>query len=111
VHELRETCSGGRHSEAERRFFDALSGRGVVPDVKPVVEGYALDGSAGPVNVEIGGTHHAGQSGRQRRQDLLRDAVLEQVGWRVVRVPAWRAYPEADVVAVEVPSATREHDH
>ncbi len=116
VHELRETWSGGRglHSEAERRLFDALSRRGVVPDVKPVVEGYeldfALDGSAGPVNLEVDGTHHADPRGRQRRQDLLRDAVLEQIGWRVVRVPAWRAHAEADAVAAEVLAVTREHD-
>ncbi|WP_425307152.1 DUF559 domain-containing protein [Flavimobilis marinus] len=116
VHELRENWSGGRglHSEAERRIFDALSRRGVVPDIKPVVEGYeldfALDGSAGPINVEIDGTRHADPRGRQRRQDLLRDAVLEQIGWRVVRVPAWRAHAEAEAVAAEVLAATREQE-
>lgn len=95
--------SRGLHSEAERRLFGALSLRGRVLRLKPVVEGYeldfALDTPAGPVNIEVDGIHHRDVRGRQRRQDLARDLVLERLGWKVVRVPAWRCLGAPDEAA------------
>lgn len=82
------------HSGAERRLFDALSRLGHVPELKPIVEGYELDFAfhlpSGRLNVEVDGVHHTDARGRQRRQDLARDHILERLGWRVLRIPAWR---------------------
>jgi len=65
-----------------------------VPQLKPTVEGYELDFAfdlpAGRLNVEVDGVHHTDARGRQRRQDLARDHILEGLGWSVQRIPAWR---------------------
>lgn len=94
------------HSEAERRLFAALARAGMTARLKQVVEGYELDlvleGQDGPVDVEVDGSEHRDGRGRQRRQDLARDAILGRLGWRVVRVPAWRALSEPDAVAREL---------
>lgn len=105
----------GLHSDAERRLFAALARAGWTPRLKDVVEGYeldlTLDTPTGPLDIEVDGAHHQDVRGRQRRQDLARDAVLEGLGWRVIRVPAWRALAEADVVARElVPLLARVED-
>lgn len=96
----------GLHSEAERRIFSALTRRGIHPELKPVVEGHELDlairSAAGPVDVEIDGTQHLDVRGRQRRQDLSRDQIVWGVGWRVIRIPAWRCIDDADGAADDV---------
>ncbi len=97
------------HSEAEKRVFDALARLGRVPDLKPAVEGYELDFTftthSKKLDVEIDGIHHTDARGRQRRQDLARDHVLEGLGWQVLRIPAWRALAEPGTVADEVAAA------
>jgi very-short-patch-repair endonuclease len=102
--ELREQRA--LHSDAERRLFAALARAGLDPRLKQVVEGYELDitleAPAGPLDIEVDGAHHVDVRGRLRRQDLVRDAVLESLGWRVLRVPAWRALAEPEAVADEV---------
>ena len=99
------------HSEAERRLFSELRRAGCTPKLKDVVEGYELDMTLdtphGPLDVEVDGAHHQDVRGRQRRQDLARDAILKALGWQVVRVPAWRALAEADVVARELASSVQ----
>lgn len=91
------------HSEAERRLFEALSRRGHVPELKPMVEGYELDFAfdlpGGGLNVEVDGVHHTDARGRQRRQDLARDHILEGLGWSVQRIPAWRCLVAPDETA------------
>jgi very-short-patch-repair endonuclease len=91
------------HSEAERRLYAALCRAGVSARLKPVVEGYeldfAVDTPAGPVNVEVDGVHHTDDRGRQRRQDLARDKILESLGWRVLRVPAWQCLSRPEQTA------------
>lgn len=117
LHALVELASGDRgvgpedvaaelptlHSEAERRLYLALAHRGPPVRLKPVVEGYELDFAVetahGPVDLEVDGIYHLDVRGRQRRQDLARDRVLEGLGWRVLRVPAWRALQEPDRAA------------
>lgn len=104
VSELRQNRA--LHSDAEQRLFAALARAGCTPRLKEVVEGYeldlVLDTPAGPVDIEVDGAQHTDVRGRQRRQDLARDAVLEGLDWRVVRVTAWRALAEPDVVAGEL---------
>ncbi|MDO8151243.1 AAA domain-containing protein [Isoptericola sp. b408] len=94
------------HSEAEKRLFEALSRRGFVPRAKVIVEGYELDfvidAAGGRLNVEVDGTHHRDARGRQRRQDLSRDRVLERLGMTVLRVPAWRCLAEPQGVTDDV---------
>lgn len=99
------------HSEAERRLFEALARLGHAPVLKPVVEGYELDFAfelpAGRLNIEVDGVHHTDARGRQRRQDLARDHILEGLGWRVLRLPAWRCLAEPDTAAQDVVDAIR----
>lgn len=91
------------HSKAERRLYSALSGSGVTVRLKPVVEGYeldfAIDTAARPVDVEVDGIHHLDTRGRQRRQDLARQAVLQRLRWQVIRLPAWRCLADPDDAA------------
>jgi len=100
------------HSEAERRLYAALTKAGVATRLKPVVEGYeldfALDTPVGPVNIEVDGIHHTDARGRQRRQDLARDRVLEGLGWRVLRVPAWQCLADPAAAATAVVDALRD---
>lgn len=96
-------------SDAERLVLEAMRRRGLAPLGKITVEGFELDfavmdGEA-RLNVEIDGGHHLDARRRQRRNDLARDAVLAGLGWRVLRVPAWRCHAEAETVAAEIVSA------
>ena len=94
------------HSEAEGLLLDGLYGAGFAPLLKPLEEGYELDfaliGSRGRLNIEVDGDHHFDNAGRQRRQDLVRDRVLEGLGWRVFRVPTWRCYRDIKNVIEEI---------
>jgi very-short-patch-repair endonuclease len=99
------------HSEAERRLYAALTQAGVAASLKPVVQGYeldfAIDTPTGSVDIEVDGTHHTDARGRQRRQDLARDRVLEGLGWRVLRMPAWQCFVDPAAAATAVGDALR----
>ncbi len=103
------------HSDSERRLLDAMIDAGLAPIVKPVEEGYELDFAlivdGLRLNVEVDGVHHVDARGRQRRQDVARDAVLAGLGWRVVRVPAWRCLSEAGTVASELRAKMASNAH
>jgi very-short-patch-repair endonuclease len=94
------------HSDAERRLYAALLRLDLAVHLKPVIEGYELDFAVqtptGLVDIEVDGSQHTDQRGRQRRQDLARDAVLQATGLRVIRVPAWRCLQDADTTAREI---------
>jgi very-short-patch-repair endonuclease/RecA/RadA recombinase len=94
------------HSDAERRLYAALLRLDLAVHLKPVIEGYELDFAiqtpTGIVDIEVDGTQHADQRGRQRRQDLARDAVLQATGLRVIRVPAWRCLHDPDTTARQI---------
>jgi very-short-patch-repair endonuclease len=97
---------GDLHSEAESRLFEALSRRGldVVPKMR--VQGYEADFviRAGKtlINLECDGRHHQDSRGRLRRQDRARDALIQTMGWRVLRVPAWRCLSDPESVVREL---------
>ena len=104
----KEADQGGAvvHSGAEAKLLEAMESAGLSPLAKPDVDGYELDfalfdGEA-KLNVEVDGDHHRDRRGRRRRSDLARDAVLEEAGWRVMRIPAWRCNEEAEAAAAEV---------
>lgn len=59
-----------------------------------------LDGRR--INIEVDGEHHINESGRQRRSDVLRDRVLENHGYLVLRYPAWRCRAEPHKVAENI---------
>ena len=94
------------HSEAERRLYAALLRAGHTIRLKPCIEGYeldfAIDTDEGVVNIEVDGTQHLDDRGRQRRQDLARDAILTALGIRVVRIPAWRCLGDAHGVVADI---------
>lgn len=54
------------------------------------------------MDIEVDGSQHTDHRGRQRRQDLARDAVLQATGLRVIRVPAWSCLQDADTAAREI---------
>ena len=111
-----ESASGRRgscvpvntHSDAERLLLEAMERRGLAPIGKFDVEGFELDfalmdGSA-KLNVEVDGDHHLDVRGRQRRNDVARDEILGRMGWKVLRIPAWRCHDEPDIAVDEVRS-------
>ena len=96
------------HSDAERLLVEAMRRRGLAPLGKMDVEGFELDfalmdGSA-KLNVEVDGDHHLDIRGQQRRNDLARDEILDSLGWKVLRIPAWRCHDAPDEAADEVRS-------
>ncbi|QTE30033.1 AAA domain-containing protein [Pengzhenrongella sicca] len=97
---------GDLHSEAERRLYSAMVRRNLPVQLKPIIEGYELDFAiqtpTGLVDIEVDGDHHSDERGRQRRQDLARDAVLNAINIRVIRVPAWSALSEPDSAARKI---------
>ena len=99
-------ASWALHSEAESRLNDAMHRAGLAPVLKPNEQGFELDFAivtpSVRLNIEVDGSQHLDERGRQRRQDLARDRVLAGVGWDVVRYPAWRCMSEPDAVANEI---------
>ena len=80
--------------------------------LKPVVDGYELDfavtaADGRSIDVECDGAQHADARGRQRRRDLVRDLVLQRLGWQVLRFPAWRCLTEPRAAAQDVASVVR----
>jgi hypothetical protein len=85
----------------------ALVAHGIPAALGSVEEGYPLaitligvDGRR--VDVEIDEFPEGDPRGRAQRQAATRDANLAELGWTVVRIPAWRAYLEPGRVAAQV---------
>ena len=94
------------HSDAERLLLEAMRQRGLAPLGKVDVEGFELDfalldGSA-MLNVEVDGDHHLDIRRQQRRNDVARDEILGGLGWKVLRIPAWRCHDGPGEAADEV---------
>jgi very-short-patch-repair endonuclease len=91
------------HSDAERRLYAALLRLGLTVQLKPVIEGYECDftihTTTGLLDIEVDGTQHTDERGRQRRQDLARDTILNSIGVRVIRIPAWRCIQDPEAAA------------
>jgi len=98
------------HSEAERRLYAALLRLGLTVQLKPIIEGYECDFTiltpTGILDIEVDGTQHTDERGRQRRQDLARDAILNAIGVRVTRIPTWRCIHDPDAAARTVALVT-----
>lgn len=98
--------AGLLHSRSEAALYAALRARGVSVELKPVVQGYELDFAlrtpTGPVDIECDGAHHQDARGRQRRQDLARDAIIKRAGWTVARYPSWRCLTAPDEVVSQI---------
>ena len=81
-------------SQAEARLLVAMRDAGLQPRGKLYVQGYELDFALQEhgrrLNVEVDGDHHVDARGKLRRQDLARDRILARIGWKVIRIPAWR---------------------
>ncbi len=94
------------HSEAEARLFKALCRLGVDVKTKMRVQGYEADfiiqAGSTIINLECDGRHHEGGAGHLRRQDRARDALIEAMGLRVLRVPAWRCLADPEAVAKQL---------
>ena len=94
------------HSESEARLLKAMYSAGLAPALKPSEQGFELDFAIVTpsirLNIEVDGSQHRDERGRQRRRDIARDRVLEGLGWTVVRYPSWRCLEEPDAVAQEI---------
>ena len=94
------------HSEAERRLYSALLRLGVPVQLKPVIEGYECDFTihtpTGLLDIEVDGTQQTDERGRQRRQDLARDTILNAIGVLVIRIPAWRCLEDPEAALREL---------
>ena len=96
-------------SRSEQLLFDAMQRADLRPYAKLNVEGYELDFALMErgirLNVEVDGDQHLDVRGRQRRQDAARDRVLSDIGWTVLRIPAWRCHEDIDMAVAEVAEA------
>ena len=85
-------------SRAEQLVFEGMTASGLKPHAKLNVAGYELDFAVLDrgikLNVEIDGDHHIDVRGKLRRQDIRRDRILQQLGWEVLRFPAWRCHTD-----------------
>lgn len=94
------------HSESEARLLEAMHSASLAPALKPSEQGFELDFAIVTpsirLNVEVDGSQHRDERGRQRRRDIARDRVLEGLGWVVVRYPSWRCLEEPDAVAKDI---------
>ena len=90
----RMEAQGAFDTDEERQLYEVLAGMGF--DVTPhrVVRGCEIDLSlehAGiRLAIEVDGTSHRPRDGTRYLSDSRRDLKLEAVGWRVLRIPAWR---------------------
>lgn len=107
-------------SDAELRALEAMRKAGLDPLSKVHEEGYELDfallGPGGAkLDIEVDGDQHSDARGEQRRIDHARDRLLQKLGWRVLRVPAWRCHEDPDGVGEEILRAFRatisDHGH
>ena len=98
-------------STSEQLLLDEMQLSDLMPYAKLEVEGYELDFALQEygikLNVEVDGDQHIDARGRQRRQDITRDRVLERLGWTVLRIPAWQYHEEIDTIIQEI-SSTRD---
>lgn len=88
----------------------SLVAHGIPASLGSVDEGYPLaitligaDGRR--IDVEVDEFPEGDPRGRARRQAAVRDANLAELGWTVIRIPAWRAALEPRAVAGAVLSA------
>ena len=93
-------------SRSEQLLLDAMQLGHLQPHAKLSVEGYELDFALMEqgirLDVEVDGDQHLDARGQRRRQDITRDRVLFNLGWTVLRIPAWRCYEEIDSVIDEI---------
>ena len=93
-------------SNAEQLLLEAMQLQDLDPYAKLDVAGYELDFAllqqGIKLNIEVDGDQHLDARGRQRRQDIARDRVLQNLGWTVLRVPAWQCHEEIDSVIADV---------
>ena len=96
-------------STSEELLLAAMQLGDVAVSPKIEVEGYELDFAlleqGIKLNIEVDGDQHLDSRGRQRRRDISRDRILSNLGWTVLRIPAWRCHGEIDTVIEEIKEA------
>lgn len=101
-------------SDAELRALEAMRKAGLDPLSKVHEKGYELDFAllrpdGAKFDIEIDGDQHIDARGEQRRIDHARDRLLQKLGWRVLRIPAWRCHEDPDGVGEEIRRAVSDH--
>ena len=85
-------------SLAEKRLYQGLLQRGVKVTPKwragPYETDFAYMDGDFHLDIECDGAAYHLEAGRQRRQDMVRDARIRQLGWEVLRLPAWKIFDD-----------------
>ncbi len=93
-------------STSEKILLDAMQLQDLLPYGKIEIQGYELDFAlleqGIKLNIEVDGDQHLDARSQQRRQDITRDRVLVNLGWTILRIPAWRCHEEIDSVIKEI---------
>ena len=101
-------------SRSEELLLAAMQQDDLLPYPKLNVDGYELDFAlleqGIKLNIEVDGDQHLDTRGQQRRQDLTRDRILVNLGWDVLRIPAWRCHTELESVIDQI-RKTRDRLH
>lgn len=83
-------------SPAETRLYQGLVERGIKVYPKwragPYETDFAYMEGSLILDIECDGAAFHLEAGRQRRQDMVRDARLRQLGWEILRLPAWEIF-------------------
>ena len=54
------------------------------------------------LDIEVDGDQRLDARGQRRRQDITRDRNLSNLGWTILRIPAWRCHEKIDSVIDEI---------
>jgi len=94
-------------TKAETALYEALVKRNIASAPQLPISGVIVDfaiplkNSEGLV-IEVDGEVHEDENGIRVRQDFQRDAMLRDLGWKVMRIPNWRVFHEIDAVIAEI---------
>lgn len=96
-------------NKSEGLLLGAMRDRDLLPYHKLRVEGYDLDFALREqgikLNIEVDGDRPFDGQGGTRRQNVTRDNILRSLGWKVLRVPAWRCHIEIESVIDDIRAA------
>ena len=104
-----DSRSGGdlTQTKAETALYEALLDNDISSAPQFPISGVIVDfaiplkGSEG-LAIEVDGAVHEDANGIRVRQDFQRDAMLRNLGWKIMRVPNWRVFQEINTVIAEI---------
>jgi very-short-patch-repair endonuclease len=100
-------------TKAETALYEALLKQNIASAPQLPISGVIVDFAIPLKNseglaIEVDGEVHEDANGIRVRQDFQRDAMLRDLGWKVMRIPNWRVFHEIDAVIAEIESEMSE---